>query len=161
LTAAPPQNPIFSTTSELVVLHATVKDRKGRYVTDLSRDAFTVFEDKAPQTISFFASDDAPVTVGLLIDSSGSMQSNLDHTIAAARSFVQISNPEDEIFALAFNDEVRPVLPSSAPFTNETPGRSVRRSPAPFGRAGVALSTMRSTRASTTWRRAATSAECW
>ena len=92
LTAAPPQNPIFSTTSELVVLHATVKDRKGRYVTDLSRDAFTVFEDKAPQTISFFASDDAPVTVGLLIDSSGSMQSNLDLTIAAARSFVQISN---------------------------------------------------------------------
>jgi len=57
------------------VLHATVKDRKGRYVTDLSRDAFTVFEDKAPQTISFFASDDAPVTLGLLIDSSGSMQS--------------------------------------------------------------------------------------
>jgi len=51
LTAAPQQNPIFSTTSELVVLHATAKDRKGRYVTDLSREAFTVFEDKAPQTI--------------------------------------------------------------------------------------------------------------
>ena len=101
------------------MLHATVKDRKGRYVTDLSRDAFTVFEDKAPQTISFFASDDAPVTVGLLIDSSLSMQSNLDLTIAAARSFVQISNPEDEIFALAFNDEVRPVLPAGAPFTND------------------------------------------
>jgi hypothetical protein len=50
---------------------------------------------------------------GLLIDSSGSMQSNLDLTIAAARSFVQISNPEDEILALAFNDEVRSVLPSS------------------------------------------------
>ena len=46
------------------------------------------------------------------------MQSNLDLTIAAARSFVQISNPEDEIFALAFNDEVRAVLPASAPFTN-------------------------------------------
>jgi Ca-activated chloride channel homolog len=119
LTAAPPQNPIFSTTSELVVLHATVKDRKGRYVTDLSKDAFAVFEDKEPQTISFFTSDDAPVTVGLLIDSSGSMQSNLDLTIAAAKSFVQVSNPQDEIFALAFNDEVSPVLPSSAPFTND------------------------------------------
>jgi Ca-activated chloride channel family protein len=115
----PQDRPLFSTTTQLVVLNVTVADRKGRYVGGLSKDAFWVFEDAQSQTISLFASEDAPVTVGLLIDSSGSMRSNLGPVIAAAVPFVEISNPADEVFALTFNDDVRAVLPAGTLFTND------------------------------------------
>jgi VWFA-related protein len=78
-----------------------------------------VFEDERPQTIAFFSDQDAPVTVGLLIDSSGSMRHERDLVIAAAGTFVETSNPADEIFALAFGDDVRAVLPPTAPFTGD------------------------------------------
>ncbi|MEP7306468.1 MAG: VWA domain-containing protein [Acidobacteriota bacterium] len=113
----PPPEPVFTTKSDLVVINLSVKDRKGGYVSDLSVDAFAVFENKQPQPISFFVSQDAPVTVGLLLDSSGSMSANRELLISAAASFAATSNPEDEIFALAFNDTVTPVLPKGAPFT--------------------------------------------
>src|SRR5438552_15459728 len=74
----PQHPPTFSTVSELVVLHVTVKTRKGLYVGGLRQDAFRIFEEGQPQTIRLFTSEDAPVTVGLLIDSSGSMQGNRD-----------------------------------------------------------------------------------
>ena len=60
---------MFSAGSDLVVVHATVKDRGGAYVTGLTRDAFAIFEDGRPQNAQLFTSEDAPVTVGLLIDS--------------------------------------------------------------------------------------------
>jgi VWFA-related protein len=88
-------------------------------VTGLPRHAFAVLENDEPQTVSFFTSADAPVTVGLIVDNSGSMYANRDRVIAAARAFAESSNPEDEIFVLAFNDEVRAALPVSAPFTSE------------------------------------------
>jgi Ca-activated chloride channel family protein len=66
-----------------------------------------------------FTSEDAPVTVGLLIDSSGSMQGNRDLVAAAAAAFVQSSNASDEVFALTFDDFVRSALPESAPFTSD------------------------------------------
>jgi Ca-activated chloride channel family protein len=112
-------HPLFSVESDLVVLHATVKDRKGRYVTGLSKDAFTVFEGGQPQDTTFFSGEDAPVTVGLLIDSSGSMHPNRDLAIAAATAFVETSNSQDEVFALAFNDSVTAALPRFAPFTSD------------------------------------------
>lgn len=114
-----PGRPVFSARSELVVLHVMVKDRRGAYVPGLSVDAFTVLEDERPQTIQFFAAQDAPVTVGLLIDNSGSMLAARDRVIAAAGAFVETSNPQDEIFALVFSEHVRAVLPSLAPFTND------------------------------------------
>lgn len=119
------EEPIFSTQSELVVLQVMVEDRRGRYVTDLTADAFSVFEDGAPQTIAYFNRQDAPVTVGLLVDSSGSMRGVRDLVAAAAGTFVARSNPEDEIFALTFGDDVRPVLPSTEPFTSD--GAALRR----------------------------------
>src|SRR6478735_9161260 len=76
--------PNFSSESQLVVLHVAVRDRKGGYVGGLEKNAFHVFENKQQQAISFFSSQDAPVTVGLLIDSSGSMSPNRDLVIAAA-----------------------------------------------------------------------------
>jgi VWFA-related protein len=112
-----PQPAVFTSRSDLVVLNLSVKGKKGGYVPDLTADAFAVFESKQIQPISFFIRQDAPVTVGLLVDSSGSMSANRELVIAAATSFAATSNPEDEIFALAFNDSVSAVLPESMPFT--------------------------------------------
>ena len=111
--------PFFSTESDLVVIHATIKDRGGVYVTGLTRDHFAILEDGRPQNAALFTTEDAPVTVGLLIDSSGSMQPNRERVIAAAAAFAKESHPSDELFALAFNDNVRSVLPPTAPFTGD------------------------------------------
>jgi VWFA-related protein len=111
--------PLFSSESALVVLHVTVKDKHGRYVNGLTRSAFDVFEDGKPQDIPFFTAEDAPVTLGLLIDTSGSMRNNRTLMLTAAEAFVERSNPRDEIFALTFNDTVTAALPTDQPFTND------------------------------------------
>jgi Ca-activated chloride channel family protein len=111
--------PVFSARSDLVVLHATARDRRGAYVTGLPADAFAVFEDGERQTIQFFGIQDRPVTVGLLIDSSGSMRASRDRVIAAAGAFVEKSHRDDETFALLFNDTVRAALPGGPPFTRD------------------------------------------
>src|SRR5262245_20793727 len=109
----------FSSATDLVVLHVNVKDRHGAYVTDLRQESFTVFEDGRPQTIRFFAKEDAPVTMGLLVDSSASMFERRDEVIAAAAAFTAASNPQDELFALLFNERVRPTIAGNSPFTND------------------------------------------
>lgn len=106
--------PNFSSESQVVVLHVAVRDRKGGYVAGLGQDAFHVFENKQPQPISFFSSQDAPVTVGLLIDSSGSMGPNRDLVIAASMAFARTSNPQDEMFVLGFNENINRPLPPDA-----------------------------------------------
>jgi hypothetical protein len=111
LTLAPHQQPTFTPRVELVVLHVMVKDRKGSYVPGLTSDAFTVLEDGEQQAIQFFGREDTPATVGIVIDSSGSMGALRDRVIAAAGAFAQTGNPDDEVFALAFNDVVRAALP--------------------------------------------------
>jgi Ca-activated chloride channel family protein len=110
--------PQFKSESELVVLHVMVTDRSGAYVSGLPASAFRVLDDTTPQTPQFFLNEDAPVTIGLLIDSSGSMRSVRDRVIAAAAEFVTSSNPQDEIFGLVFNDDVQPVL-RGQPFTSD------------------------------------------
>lgn len=112
--------PVFSVGSELVVLHVTVKDRRGAYVSGLPQEAFSVVEDGRAQTVRFFTDSDTPVTVGVLVDSSASMHANRGLVIAGATSFAEASNPGDEIFALAFNDDVHPVLSPNAPFTDDS-----------------------------------------
>jgi VWFA-related protein len=111
--------PVFSSSAELVVVHVIVTDRRGAYVTGLSRDAFGIVEDATPQRIDLFTGEDSPVTVGLLVDSSGSMREGRERVIAAATAFAEGCHPNDEIFGLAFNEHVRPVLPVSTPFTND------------------------------------------
>jgi Ca-activated chloride channel family protein len=110
----------FSSESQVVVLHVAVRDKKG-YVSGLEKGAFHVFENKQPQPISFFSNQDAPVTVGLVIDSSGSMGNNRDRVIAAAVAFAETSNPQDEIFVLGFNENITIPLPADAPFTHDIP----------------------------------------
>src|SRR4029434_1967229 len=113
------QTPIFSSSAELVVAHVTVKDRQGAYVSALPEEAFRIFEDGAPQRIDFFTGEDSKITVGFLVDSSGSMRKGRERIIAAATAFAEASNRQDELFALAFNEHVRAALPPSAPFTND------------------------------------------
>ena len=101
----------------LVLLPIAVHDRQGRYVSDLREPDFQVYEDRLPQTIKLFRHEDIPVIAGLLIDHSGSMRSKLAQVTAAARTFVQFSNPQDQMFVVNFNETVSLGLPASMPFS--------------------------------------------
>lgn len=104
---APPAQAVFRASSELVVLHVSVRDRGGRYVTGLTKDAFTVIDDAKPQTLEMFSTDDVPASVGFLIDNSNSMRPSRERVIASAVEFSKHSQPQDEIFVLTFNEAVR------------------------------------------------------
>jgi Ca-activated chloride channel family protein len=117
----------------LVVLNATVRDHKGRqFVSDLRQQDFEVYEDGVRQSIQLFRHEDIPVTVGLVIDHSGSMRSKLPDVIGAARTFVQTSNPQDRLFVVNFNEKVTLGLPAAISFTNrsEELERAISGSPA-------------------------------
>lgn len=88
-----------------VLLHATVVDDKQHIVTDLDRNAFTVYEDGKPQAIISFHHEDIPVSMGIVIDNSGSMREKRAKVNQAALNLVRASNPQDEVFVVNFNDE--------------------------------------------------------
>jgi Ca-activated chloride channel homolog len=106
------------TNVDLVVLQATVRDHKGAPVPGLLKENFQVYEDKAPQQIESFSHEDVPVTVGLVVDNSGSMRPKRTDVIAAAMAFVRSSNPADQMFVVNFNEHVSLGLPAALPFTN-------------------------------------------
>ena len=108
----------LSVNVNLVLLNATVRDRNGTPVTDLSEQDFEVHEDGVKQDIRLFKREDTPVTVGLVVDHSGSMRHKLASVVAAARSFVQSSNPQDQMFVVNFNEKVTLGLPNEIRFTN-------------------------------------------
>ena len=103
---------------ELVILDVSVKDPKGGFVSGLVKDNFRVYENKKEQSIKYFSHADIPVTVGLVIDNSGSMRPKRAEVITAALTFVHASNPRDEMFVVTFNDKVRRGLPEDALFTD-------------------------------------------
>ena len=105
------QRPTFRASSELVVLHVSVRDRGGRYITGLTRDAFTVIDDATPQTLEMFSAEEVPASIGFLIDNSNSMRPSRERVVASAAAFVDQAHPEDEIFVLAFNEAVREAWP--------------------------------------------------
>ena len=94
--------------STLVLIPVTVTDPLNRFVTGLERENFRLFEDKSEQKLTHFASEDAPLSVGLVFDTSGSMGSKLDKSRQAVGQFFKTANPEDEFFLIQFND--RPEL---------------------------------------------------
>jgi Ca-activated chloride channel homolog len=96
-----------SGSTEIVVLPATVTDKRGTFVTNLARDRFAVFDNGRRQEISFFSAEDLPVTVGLVLDSSGSMAGKLPEVVTATLALARSSNPDDEFFVVAFNDTVQ------------------------------------------------------
>jgi Ca-activated chloride channel homolog len=104
---------------DLVLLDVSVRDSKGGFVSGLPKDAFTVTEDGKVQKITEFADRDIPVTVGILVDNSGSMRPKKPEVITAALVFIQSSNPMDEMFVINFNDKVRRGLPDIVPFTDD------------------------------------------
>lgn len=107
----------FSTTVDLVVLHPTVRDRKGRFAPDLRKENFQVFENGLPQAIRVFQHEDVPVAVGLVVDNSGSMGPKRRDVTAAAESFARSSNPSDEMFIVNFNERVSFGLPDTKLFS--------------------------------------------
>jgi VWFA-related protein len=109
----------ISTDVELVLLDVSVKDPKGGFVSGLTKEDFQIFENGAPQKITQFASADIPVTVGLVLDDSGSMLRKRSDVINAGLVFVGASNPQDQIFVINFNDKVRRGLPETVPFTDD------------------------------------------
>jgi Ca-activated chloride channel family protein len=104
--------------ADSVVLHATVENRKGILVSGLSKDNFQVHEDGVLQHIKYFSHEDIPVTVGLVVDNSGSMSSKRPEVIAAALAFARSSNPADQMFVVNFNENVSFGLPDNTPFTD-------------------------------------------
>jgi Ca-activated chloride channel family protein len=103
----------------LVVLHATVTDSKGRIVSDLTQQDFQVYEDGVQQQIKLFAHEDLPVVAGLVVDHSGSMKRKLAEVSTAARTFVQASNPRDRMFVVNFNEHVQLGLSPTHPFSSD------------------------------------------
>ncbi len=101
----------------LVVLHTTVLDERGRFVPDLKPENFRVLEDKVEQKLSVFKREDIPISVGLVIDNSGSMRDKRERVNKAALTFVRTSNPEDEVFVVNFNDDY--YLDLDKDFTND------------------------------------------
>src|SRR5216684_154936 len=96
---------VFRKDVDEVLLHASVIDDKQHIVTTLDRSAFSVFEDGKPQNIISFHKEDIPVSIGILIDNSGSMREKRSKVNQAALNLVRASNPKDEVFVVNFNDE--------------------------------------------------------
>jgi len=103
----------------LVVLQASVHDRRGRDVLSLRQRDFALYEDDVRQTIRLFRREDAPVTVGLVVDHSGSMRGKLGDVTAAAKMFARSSNPRDEMFVVNFNEKVFHGLTGARQFTDQ------------------------------------------
>jgi len=110
--------PLFRTDTRVVVCNTTVIDKNGHLVTDLNRDNFTVSENGVQQKIADFKREDVPVSLGLIIDNSGSMRTKRAGVEAASLALVRDSNPDDEVFVVNFNDEPFLDLPNKKNFTN-------------------------------------------
>jgi Ca-activated chloride channel homolog len=93
--------------SNLVLIPVMVTDRRDRMITGLDREHFRLFEDKVEQSITHFAAEDAPVSIAVLFDCSGSMGPKLERARAAVREFIRTANPEDEFALVPFNDRAQ------------------------------------------------------
>ena len=96
---------IFNAETRLVPLNVTVTDKSGRLVPGLQRSAFSIYENGVLQQIKDFKGEDVPVSLGLIIDNSGSMREKRQSVESAALTLVRESNPKDEVFVVNFNDE--------------------------------------------------------
>jgi VWFA-related protein len=110
---------LFRADTRLVVCHTSVIDKSGHLVTGLSKSAFSVAENNVPQEIKVFKAEDVPISLGLVIDNSGSMRDKRAKVEAASVALVKDSNPEDEVFVVNFNEEAFLDLPPDMFFTND------------------------------------------
>jgi Ca-activated chloride channel family protein len=116
LAFAQEQQPTYqASSSELVVLPVVVTDRAGAYVSGLTIDQFVVYDNGRRQPVSFFSTEDTPVSVAVVIDASGSMRLKIGQVMAATMAFARASNPDDELFVIEFNDRVRDAADRAIP----------------------------------------------
>src|SRR4051794_21664440 len=108
----------ISTNVDLVLLDVSVKDARGGYVSNLSKDNFKIEENGIPQKITSFMNADVPVEAGLILDDSGSVRTKRHDMNVAGLTFVNASNPKDQIFVLDFNDKVLWGLPEGVSFSD-------------------------------------------
>lgn len=101
----------FRADTRLVVLHASVVDNKGNLVTNLPREAFKVYENGVEQQLRIFRREDIPISLGLVIDNSGSMRNKRQKVEAAAIAMVKSSNRDDEVMVVNYNDEAYEDVP--------------------------------------------------
>ena len=95
----------------LVLIPVTVTDPMNRFVTGLDREHFKLQEDNVDQAITHFASEDAPLSVGVVFDTSGSMGSKLQKSRQAVAQFCKTANPKDEFFLVQFNSAPQLTVP--------------------------------------------------
>ncbi|HET8547147.1 MAG TPA: VWA domain-containing protein [Bryobacteraceae bacterium] len=117
----PPPGPndyVVSSDVDVVLLDVSVKDSRGGFASGLQKETFKVLEDGKEQQLSIFAAQDTPVTVGLVIDHSGSVRTKRPEVITAALTFAGKSNPQDEVFLVNFNDRAWLGLPENVKFTD-------------------------------------------
>ena len=115
---APPAQddvPTYRADARLVLLHASVVDKSGKLLTNIPQSAFKVLEDGVEQPLRLFRREDVPVSMGIIVDNSGSMTSKRARVAAAALEMVKQSNPEDEVFIVNFNDDTH----FDQPLTND------------------------------------------
>ncbi|MCI0348799.1 MAG: VWA domain-containing protein [Acidobacteriales bacterium] len=89
--------------TDVVTFNVTVTDTNNRLVAGLSRDHFELYEDNVKQTLEYFRDIDAPASIGILFDVSGSMKGKIDRALEALRAFIETSHVEDDYFLIAFN----------------------------------------------------------
>jgi Ca-activated chloride channel family protein len=107
--------PLYRTDARLVLLHASVVDKSGKLITNIPQSAFKIFEDGVEQPIRLFRREDVPVSMGIIVDNSGSMTTQRIRVAAAALDMVKQSNPDDEVFIVNFNDDAH----FDQPLTND------------------------------------------
>lgn len=102
-----PGIPLIKTDVKLVLVPVSVTDRNERFVTGLNKDNFQIFEGKTPQRIQTFSTEDVPLSVGIILDASGSMADKVDRLREAVNQFCEAANPQDEFFLVVFADQPR------------------------------------------------------
>lgn len=99
------ETPTFRADTQLVLVHATVLDKNNKLITDIPESGFKVYENGVEQPIKLFRREDVPVSMGIIIDNSGSMSQKRSSVAAAALALVKNSNPQDEVFIVNFSDD--------------------------------------------------------
>jgi len=101
----PQEDPTFRADTRLVILPISVSDKSGKLITDIPQKAFKVYENGAEQPIKIFRREDVPISLGIIIDNSGSMREKRQKVETASLDLVRASNPQDEVFIVNFNDD--------------------------------------------------------
>ena len=101
------QMPRLRVNTDLVLIPVLVTDSNNRLITGLEKEHFKLYDNKVEQVITHFAREDAPVSIGLVFDCSGSMGPKLQKSRAAVAEFIRTANPEDEFSLVTFNDRAR------------------------------------------------------